>query len=234
MRNNMGFYMPLVIPTEVITESPKPVQQLWGKVTSAQKRYNEARDVLAVMEEQAKSAPDQDAAAAREAVEKGLPVPPSTVTAVQESISDKQREIKALADHTDDVEHNFLRALYGARHDLVDGFRADAERGLGDAIAALEAAEQTVQRFTMSAALWNWARAENDRQPPQQGYQVKVFGGGSVRDWIERCVTALEKEHPADVEAAEAAYRAEMAALRGRTTPDGVLLDAAAYNAYNR
>ena len=234
MRNNMGAYVPLVIPTEVITASPKPVQQLWGKVTSAQKRYNEARDVLAVMEEQAKSAPDQDAAAAREAVEKGLPVPPSTVTSVLESISDKQREIKALADHTDDVEVNFLRALHGSRHDMVDGFRADTARALEDAITALESAHLAVDLFTKYAALWNWARHDEDREPPRQGFQVPVFGGGNVRDLIERSVTALHKEHPSEIEAAEASYRAEMASLRGRTTPDGVLLDAAAYNAYVR
>lgn len=234
MRNSMGTFMPLTISSEVLVASPKPVQQLWGKVTAAHKRYNEARDVLVVMEEQAKSAPELDDIAARDAVAKGEPVPPSTVTVVLESVSDKQREIKALADHADDVEANFLRALHGSRPDMVAGFRADAERSLSDAINALDAALNAVDRFTMSAALWNWARHDTDSPPPQQGFQVPVHGGGTVRDLIDRSIVALGNEHPEEIETAEANYNAQMAALVGRTTADGLIKDRAAYAAYER
>jgi hypothetical protein len=234
MRSSIGAYTPLVVPSEVITSAPKPVHQLWGKVTSAQRRHNEARDVLRVMEEEAKTAPEADAIAAREAVAKGEPIPPSTVTAVDEGISKKQREIKALADLADDLEATFLNALHGSRDEMIPGFRADAERALDDAVTALQAALEAIDNFTMAASLWNWARADENRALPHRGFDVRVNGGGFVKDQIERSISALLKEHPAEVEDLEAEFRRQFAEMSGRATPDGLIKDRAAYAAYER
>lgn len=234
MRNNYGGYTPLTIANEVLSIAPKPVTQAWAQVTTAQKRYTQARDQLAILEVDANSAPAADAAAARAAVETGKPVPPETAQAATDAVETKRREIAALVDIADELEWNFLAILTDHKTDLVDGYKAATERDLEDAQAALTAASEAASRFTMSAALWQWARSDDTGQPPRQGFHVRTPLGQDVDSLISVCKTALDHEHPDETIAAENAYRAELAALSGRTTADGLIKDAAAYAAYDR
>lgn len=232
MRTSIGGYTPLRIDHTVINASPKPVQQLWGKVTAAQKRYHDARDVLAVLQQQVKEAPAVDAAAAREAVVAGQPLPQPTVNAAQQAVTDQEREISALIDFCDDTEANFLAALNAHRDGMRDGFRTHAERELQDAITAINTAQEAVERFTMSASLWNWARSDDTSTPPQKGFVIPVHGGNNVEGLLQTAIEALHREHPEEIERKETAYKNELAALARHSTPDGLVIDAASIGAY--
>jgi hypothetical protein len=117
---------------------------------------------------------------------------------------------------------------------MRDGFRNHAERDLEDAINAISAAQEAIQRFTMSASLWNWARHDDDTTPPQQGFIVRVRGGNTVDGLLQTAIEVLHRETPDEVEQKEAAYKAELAALARHSTPDGLVIDAASIRAYSR
>lgn len=233
MKNNYGGYSPLTISAEILTASPKPVTQAWAQVQAAQKRYAQARDTLAVLEQEAATAPDRDAAAARVAVMDGKPIPAPTTDAAALAVEQKRREVSALMDHADDLESNFLTVLNDHREGMVEGFLADANRALADALAALQVAKESVETFTKSAACWNWARHEDGGRPPSGGYKVPVRGGGSVDDLLDTAMSALDREAPETMLAAEAEFRAAIQADSRRATPDGLVIDAAAYRAYS-
>lgn len=233
MRTSIGGYTPLRIDAAVINAAPKTIQDTWKTVTAAQKRYLDARDVLAVMQQQAKEAPAADAQAAQEAVAAGKPIPAPTVNGIQQSIDQQEREIRALADHCDSIEWGFLAQLYASKTGMIDGFRSQSVTSLTDAINAVTAAQEALERFTMSASLWQWARDEDDRVPPRHGFQIPVHGGGTVDALLQRVIETMHREHPDDVEAKEAAYKAEVAALTRHSTPDGLVIDAAAISHYS-
>jgi hypothetical protein len=232
MKNNWGGYTPLSVPVEVIDAAPKAVSQAWAQVGTAQKRYLQARDELAVMEVDAERAPAADDAAARAAVAAGKPIPAPTAAAALDAVEAKRREVAALMDHADDVEWNFLSVLTDHKSALADGYYQAAVRELAAADASFAAASQAVARFTMLAALWGWSRSDDTRTPPHQGFTVPTSYQQSVDALISECRKALAREHPDAVLQREAEQAAEMAALQGRMTPDGLITDHAAYAAY--
>lgn len=234
MKNNWGGYTPLSVPAEVIDAAPKAVSQAWAQVGTAQKRYLQARDELAVMEVDAERAPAADDAAARAAVAAGKPIPAPTAAAALDAVDAKRREVSALMDHADDVEWNFLAVLTDHKATLVDGYYQAAVRELAATDAALAAATDAVQRFTLHAALWGWARNSEARTPPLSGFEVRTAYQQSVGALLDECRAALSREHPDAVVRQEAERDAELAALRGRATPDGLIADYAAYAAYDR
>lgn len=234
MKNNYGGYTPLVVPSEVMAAAPKPVQQAWTQVTTAQKRYQQARDELALLEVDAQQAPAADDAAARAAVAAGKPIPAPTAATALDAVEGKRRELAALLDHVDALEWNFLAILTDHKPDMVGGFYAGAVSELNATDAALTAAADAVSRFTLMAALWGWARDGEVRTPPGQGFQVRTAMNQTVTALLDECRTAMNREHPDVITQREADYAAEVAALAGRATADGLLIDRAAYAAYDR
>lgn len=234
MKNSYGGYTLLTVPSEVMAAAPKPVQQAWTQVTTAQKRYLQVRDELALMEVDAERAPAADEQAARAAVAAGKPIPAPTANAALDAVDAKRRELGALLDHVDGLELNFLAILTDHKPDLVAGFYGAAVSELAATDAALAAAAEAVSRFTLMAALWGWARDGDVRTPPGQGFQVPTALHQSVDVLIRECRTAMSREHPDAVTQRAAEYEAEVAALRGRATADGLITDYAAYAAYDR
>jgi len=234
MKNNWGGYTPLSVPAEVIDAAPKVMSQAWAQVGAAQKRYLQARDELAVMEVDAERAPAVDDSAAREAVAAGKPIPALTAVAAMDAVETKRREVAALLDHADEIEWNFLAVLADHKAALADGYYQAAVRELGTADASFAAASDAVARFTLLAALWGWSRNDDKRTPPNHGFAVPTVYQQSVDALISECRKALGREHPDAVLQREAEQAAEMAALQGRATPDGLITDHAAYAAYGR
>jgi hypothetical protein len=225
VKNTYGGYSPLTIPTEVLAAAPKAVQQLWGKVTTAQALVTDARQQLGVLEREADQAPDVDKRAAAAAVAAGKPIPPSTVVATHDAAEQQRRAVTAVIDHADDVESNFLNALNAHRDEMTGSFHASAVQALDDALAALSAAGAAVDRFTTLGALWEWSRSEDGGQPGTYAYHLTRVQGQDVTALIDSCALALDKAHPDEVLAAEAAYMAAVAASRGIATADGMVAD---------
>lgn len=220
-----GGYSPLTIDSEVLAVAPKSVQQLWGKVTTVQAQVREARDLLTTLEADAANAPTNDEQAARAAVAAGKPVPEPTVMATQEAADQQQRTVKALINHADDVEANFMNALNGHRGEMVAGFQTQATQALEDALAALSAAGDAVERFSKVGALWSWARSEDGGNPSTFAYHLPRTNGQDVTALIDSCALAIDRAHPDEVLAAEAEALAAWQASRGRATADGLLVD---------
>ena len=232
MPKNYRGYMPLIIPVEVLNVAPKPVTQAWAQVTSAQSKYAQARDDLAIAEIAAQDAPRADNAAALTAVAEGKPIPALTEEATTAAVEAKRREIKALLDHVDSLESNCLSVLQDHRDSFVDVYYNASSHALEDAQAALTAANEAVARFTMTSSLWSWARGDDTGQPPRKGHSIRTQFMQDMDTVIDSCKNTLDRQHPDETLRAEANYFAEMEASRGRTTPDGLIKDAAAFAAY--
>lgn len=224
-KSSLGGYVPLTIPTEVLAAAPKPVQQLWSKVTAAQIQVRDGRDLLTTLEADAANAPMMDDQAARAAIAAGKPIPEPTVVVAEHAAEQQRRAVRALADHADDAEWNFLAALNGHRSEMVDGFYKASVQALDDALAALAAAGDAVGRFTSAGALWSWARSEDGGQPSTYGYHLPQALGHDLTAVIDASTLALDKAHPDAVVQAEDDYRTAVAAARGRATADGLVLD---------
>lgn len=228
MPKNYRGYLPLTIPIEILNVAPKPVAQAWAQVTSAQSKYRQSRDDLAMLEIAAHDAPNADRAEALQAVTEGKPIPAPTAEAASEAVGAKRREIAALLDHVDSLEYNCMNVLNDHRDSLVDVYYNAANHALEDAQAALTTANEAVARFTMTSALWSWARLPDQGQPPRQGFDIRTSLGQNINAVIDISKRALDRQHPDEVLTAEAEHAAQWALLTAKSTADGIIIDAAA------
>lgn len=227
-----GNYSPLTISNDLLAAAPKPVTQAWSQVLTAQKRYNEARDLLPSLEYAAHNAPTADLQAEREAAQNGLPMPEPTVQAAEAALDAKRREIRALGGIAHETEVNFLAVVNDHKDAMTATFHAATARCVEEARAALAAAEDAVNRLTLSSNLWVWSKTDRDRTPPQNGFLIPTSAGQTVTALLGVCVTAIDKEHPDEMDRRAAVLQEEHNMTRA--TPDGLVIDNASVSAYRR
>lgn len=90
-------------------------------------------------------------------------------------------------------------------------------------------------RLGMSLSLWNWSRQDEDENPRVKVSAVYLCQYGAwATDLLQDMSSERDKEHPETIQAPEEAYLREWAIARGKATPDGLMLNEAAYRAYAR
>lgn len=211
-------YSALEISAEVIRALPKPVAAAWTKAVSAQQEWRKAKNRVA------------EAKAVREAA--GV-----TDLAMERSLRDKVDDalialINAEED-ADTAERVFLARLHDHRAEMVEGFKLQAAQELEEANAALRTLQDRLDKFGLSLTLWNWSRRDEEQMPPSQGGAIylRQYGVWAAQA-LQEISSQMDKEHPDSVQAAEEAYAREWAIANGRATPDGLVLNDAAYRAY--
>lgn len=214
-----GQYSALEIRSEVIQALPKPVAAAWTKVVTAQQDWRKAKVALADAKQVKEAAGVTDMATGR---------------SLRDKVEDAAITVVKAEENAEDAELVFLARLHEHRAEMVESFKVQAMQELEEANAALRALENVMDRFGMSLSLWNWSRADEDRMPPSQGSGVHLRQYGvSALQLLQEISTEMDKEHPDAIQAAEEAYVRELLIARGKATPDGLVLDGAAYKAYS-
>lgn len=235
MYNIRGYYTPLTIDETLFVFVDKQAQASWKKVQELQAKITAARESLAEAEAAAIAAPDADKEAALEAVSHGKPAPAETASKAHEAVATRQREIDALLTLADNAERQFVGEVIAQRDSIEKASRNSLEAGIRNIIDACGSIQDELTHMYRMNGLWQWGRGNDDAQlPGDWRITARVDSHNEdLRQVMDTVILALTKALPEQVEETESNVAAWNAQMRGEgATPDGLVLDAAAYRAY--
>jgi DNA-binding protein YbaB len=235
MYNIRGYYTPLTIDETLFVFVDKQAQASWKQVQELQAKITAARESLAEAEAAAIAAPDADREAALEAVSLGKPAPAETASKAHEAVATRQREIDALLTLADKAERQFVGEVIAQRDSIEKAARKSLEAGIHNLIDACGSIQTELTYMYRMNGMWQWGRGNDDAQlPGESRVTARVdFHKQDIRNLLDTVITALNKALPDQVDETERNLAEWNAQIRGGgVTPDGLVLDAAAYRAY--
>lgn len=234
-----NIYTPEVLSEPTYMLLPTGLQKKWRAVQTLQQQWQTARDTVPLLEAAANDAPTVDAVAARDAAANGKPIPDATADAARISLEKGRREVHARAELANTAEVNFMDDLRAEQQALVTRALHAVDAQVPRALEAIAAASAAVNSLGTVLGLYWWAVGDMSNMSIRTTVTRRSHNGYDepLTDLLEAVADTVRDKHPREVLARQAEQQARAEAHRAGqphpVTPDGLVVDAAAYRAYS-